>query len=96
MPVHIHEEIPQQRSLGKSVEPEKVLEKAAGILNCDLDDIRRLWRIPKSIKDDRDLLVYLHVFIPILPNLIRAGQSFLPVQETERVPAQDFIAVAEI
>jgi hypothetical protein len=35
MPVRIHEEIPQQRSLGKSVEPEKVLEKAAGILNCD-------------------------------------------------------------
>ena len=59
MPDHIHKEIPQQRSLGKSVEPEKVLEKAAGILNCDLDDIRRSRRIPKSIKDHRDLLLYL-------------------------------------
>jgi len=68
MPVHIHEEIPQQRSLGKSVEPEKVLEKAAGILNCDLDDIRRSRRIPKSIKDDRDLLVYLVWKICMLPN----------------------------
>ncbi len=28
--------------LGKSIEPKKVLEKAAGILNFDLDDIRHL------------------------------------------------------
>ncbi|OEU47309.1 MAG: hypothetical protein BA861_11780 [Desulfobacterales bacterium S3730MH5] len=68
MPDHIHKEIPQQRSLGKSVEPEKVLEKAAGILNCDLDDIRHLRRISRSTKDDRDLLVYLIWKTCMLPN----------------------------
>jgi len=77
MPVHIHEEIPQQRSLGKSVEPEKVLEKAAGILNCDLDDIRRSRRIPKSIKDDRDLQVYLVWKRCLLPNE-ETGRLFGP------------------
>ena len=40
MPDNFHKEIPQHRALGKSVDPEKVLEKVAGILNCDLDDIR--------------------------------------------------------
>ena len=68
MPDHIHKEIPQQRSLGKSVEPEKVLEKAAGIRNCDLDDIRHLRRISRSTKDDRDLLVYLIWKTCMLPN----------------------------
>ncbi len=42
-----------------TVDPEKVLEKAAGILNCDLDYIRHSRKIPKLIKEDRDLLVYL-------------------------------------
>ena len=59
MPDNFHKEIPQQRALGKSVDSEKVLEKAAGILNCDLDCIRYNRRIPKSIKENRDLLVYL-------------------------------------
>ncbi len=36
-----------------------MLEKAAGPLNCDLDCIRHNRRIPKSIKENRDLLVYL-------------------------------------
>ena len=56
---NFHKEIPQQRALGKSVDPEKMLEKAAGLLNCDLDCIRNNRRIPKSIKENRDLLVYL-------------------------------------
>ena len=59
MPDNFHREIPQQRALGKSVEPEKMLKKAAEILNCDFDFIRHSRRIPKSLKDDRDLLVYL-------------------------------------
>ncbi|MFC1859000.1 transposase [Thermodesulfobacteriota bacterium] len=59
MPDNFHKEIPQHRALGKSVDPEKVLEKAAGILNCDLDDVRSSRRIPKSKKEDRDLLLYL-------------------------------------
>ena len=34
-----------------TVDPEKVLEKAAGLLNCDLDYIRHYRRIPKLIKE---------------------------------------------
>ena len=34
IPDNFHKEIPQYRALGKSVDPEKVLGKAAGILNC--------------------------------------------------------------
>jgi hypothetical protein len=49
MPDNFHNEIPQHRELGKSVDPEKVLEKAAGILNCDLDYIRHSRRIPKLL-----------------------------------------------
>lgn len=58
MPENIHKEIPQQRSLARSISPEQVLEKAAGVLNCDLEVIRHSRRIPKSMKNDRDLLVY--------------------------------------
>ncbi len=46
MPDNFHNEIPQHRALGKSVDPEKVLEKAAGILNCDLDYIRHSLKGP--------------------------------------------------
>ncbi len=49
IPDNIHKEIPQHRALGKSVDPEKVLEKAAGILNCDPDYIRHSRRIPKLL-----------------------------------------------
>jgi chromosomal replication initiation ATPase DnaA len=68
MPDNFHNEIPQHRALGKSVDPEKVLEKAAGILNCDLDYIQNSRRIPKLIKEDRDLMVYLVWKICILSN----------------------------
>ena len=37
MPDNFHKEIPQHRALGKSVDPEKVLEKAAGIMQKDSD-----------------------------------------------------------
>jgi len=50
MPNKIQKEIPQQRLLGRSLDPVKALEKAAGILNCDLDVIRHSRRIPKSLK----------------------------------------------
>jgi hypothetical protein len=54
MPDNFYKESPQHRALGKNGDPEKVLEKAARILNCDLDFIWHCLRIPKSIKDDRD------------------------------------------
>ncbi len=56
---NIQKKIPQHRALGKSVDPEKVLKKAARILNCDLHYMRHSRRISKLLKDDRDLLVYL-------------------------------------
>jgi len=59
MPNTIQKEVPQQRSLGRNLDPIKVLERAAQGLNCDPDVIQHLRRIPKSMKGDRDLLVYL-------------------------------------
>lgn len=44
---------------GKKHWPGKSSGKGCGILKCDLDVIRRSRRIPKSLEDDRDLLVYL-------------------------------------
>ncbi len=50
---------PFHRSLARSADPQMVLKKGLTILNCDLDFIRNARRIPKSMKEDRDLLVYL-------------------------------------
>jgi chromosomal replication initiation ATPase DnaA len=85
MPDNFHNEIPQHRALGKSVDPEKVLEKAAGILNCDLDYIRHYRTIPKLIKEDRDLLVYLVWKICILSN-----------EETGRLFGMTYSAISHI
>ena len=46
IPDNFHKEIPQNRALGKSVDPEKVLGKAAGIFNCDLNYIRHSQEYP--------------------------------------------------
>ena len=59
LPDKFHQEIPQHRALAKSVDPKVVLGKAAKILNCDLNLMRHCRRVPKSMKGDRDLLVYL-------------------------------------
>jgi REP element-mobilizing transposase RayT len=59
LPDNFHKEIPHHRALGKSIDPERLLHKAARIANCDIDFIRHSRRIPKSMKEDRDLLVYL-------------------------------------
>jgi len=85
LPDNFHKEIPQHRALGKSVAPEEVFEKAAGILNCDLDDIRRSRRIPKSKKEDRDLLLYLVWKSCILSN-----------EETGRLFGMTYSAVSHI
>jgi putative transposase len=85
IPDNFHKEIPQHRALGKSVDPEKVLEKAAGILNCDLDYIRHSRRISRSLKDDRDFLVYLVWKICILSN-----------EETGRLFGMTYSAVSHI
>ncbi len=85
IPDNIHKEIPQHRELGKSVDPEKVLEKAAGILNCDLDYIRHSRKISKLIMENRDLLVYLVWKICILSN-----------EETGRLFGMTYSAISHI
>ncbi len=85
MPDNLHNEIPQHRALGKSVDQEKGLEKAAGILNCDLDYIRHSRRISKLLKDGRDLLVFLVWKICILSN-----------EETGRLFGMTYLAISHI
>lgn len=59
MPDAFHKEVPLHRALAKSKDPEQVLGKALIDLKIDLDFIRSSRRIPKAMKEDRDLLVYL-------------------------------------
>ena len=51
--------MPPQKRVTKSVNFEKVLSKAAGILNWDMDLFRKSAIISKSLKSDRDLLIYI-------------------------------------
>jgi len=85
MPDTIRKEIPQQRSLRRSLDPIKVLETAAGVLNCDMDAIRHSRRIPKAMKGDRDLLVYLIWKTCMLPN-----------EETGRLFGMTYSAISHI
>jgi hypothetical protein len=48
-----------QEALARSAEPQTVSKKALTILNCDLEFIRNARWVPKSMKEDCDLLVYL-------------------------------------
>ena len=68
-----------------TVDPEKVLAKAAGILNCDLDYIRHSRRISKLLKNDRDLMVYLVWKICILSD-----------EETGRLSGMTYSAISHI
>ena len=54
-----HTELPHQKQVIKDVNIDTVLLKAAGILKCDLDLFRKSNRISKSVKADRDLLIYI-------------------------------------
>jgi putative transposase len=54
-----HAELPHQKRVIKDVNIETVLSKAAGILKCDMDLYRESTRISKSVKTDRDLLIYI-------------------------------------
>jgi len=58
LPEKPHKEIPQQRDLAKGIDPIVRLKEAAKILDCDLDHFRRVSRITKSERDDRNLLVF--------------------------------------
>lgn len=57
LPGELHKEIPQQRELAGGIDLESKLREVAKKLGHDLDLFRQMSRIPKSVKDDRDLLV---------------------------------------
>lgn len=52
-------ELPQHNRMYRDVDPKKILEVASEAMQIDMDDIRKSKRIPKTIKDQRDLLIYL-------------------------------------
>jgi REP element-mobilizing transposase RayT len=53
-----HTELPHQKLVTKSVNLDRVLSQAAGILKCDMELCRKSGRISKSSTLDRDLLIY--------------------------------------
>ena len=57
LPEKLHKEIPQQRDLSKSIDPIARLNEAARLLDCDLNRFKRMPRISKADRDNRDLLV---------------------------------------
>ncbi|MBW2491800.1 MAG: transposase [Deltaproteobacteria bacterium] len=58
LPETLHKEIPQQRDLAKEFDLVVKLNKAARMLNCNLDHFRQVPRITKLYRDNRDLLVF--------------------------------------
>lgn len=54
-----HTELPHQKQISRSINLDEVLSKAAGILNCDLENCRNSARISKSSTLDRDLIIYI-------------------------------------
>jgi len=70
-----HAELPHQKRVTKSVNFEKVLSKAAGILKCDMELYRKSARISKSSKLDRDLLIYIAWQLGVATNQ-QIGEKF--------------------
>lgn len=52
-------EFAQTVKMGKDTDPDTVLDRAAKLLNCDLETFRRSPRISKANRNKRDLLIYL-------------------------------------
>ena len=51
--------LPQQKSIAKSADPEKLLNKAAKLLLCDLENLKNSPRVSDADKLNRDILLYL-------------------------------------
>jgi REP element-mobilizing transposase RayT len=54
-----HVELPDQKRLTRDVDLDTVLSRAAAILGYDMDYHRHSMRISRSVKIDRDLLIYI-------------------------------------
>ena len=59
MPQAVHPELPQQKSLSRQINVAPLVDKAAKVLNCDLNRLQRASRISAQDKDNRDLLIYV-------------------------------------
>jgi len=59
LPQKPHNEIPGQKQLADSFNPEIILRKAAKVLNCDFKRLLKSGRLSGLEKDQRDLLIYL-------------------------------------
>ena len=70
-----HAELPHQKRVIKDVKIETVLSKAAGILKCDMDLYRESARITKSVKAERDLLIYIAWQLGVATNQ-QIGEKF--------------------
>jgi len=75
LPEKLQKEIPQQRELAKSIDPLERLKEAARLLDCDLNRFKRMPRISKADRDNRDLLVLSVWKIGFLTN-DEIGNSF--------------------
>ncbi len=53
------DELPQHNRMLKDIDPQKILQKASGVLHIDLERVCKSRRIPKKDRDSRDFLLYL-------------------------------------
>lgn len=68
LPDKPHQEIPHQRQIKKSIDPEVILKEAAKALKCNVEIFRKSSRISVRDKDNRDLLIYLIWELGLLTN----------------------------
>jgi len=52
-------ELPQHNRLYRDADPKKILEIASAAMQIDIETVRKTKRIPKRLRDQRDLLIYL-------------------------------------
>ncbi len=58
LPKTAHRDIPQQKSIVKDVDLNKILTKTAGLMGCELDEFKKASRVSSRNVFDRDLLLY--------------------------------------
>ena len=59
LPDNHNEEIPQQKITKEDMDLESIINSAAAMIGCDIDELRNAKRIRPADKKNRDLLVYM-------------------------------------
>ena len=59
LPDKPHAAIVQQKQLANRVDPISILNRAQQILNCEVKQIAQSGRVSRTVKDKRDLMIYL-------------------------------------